>query len=297
MSEANDLNLQFPERPSVQTQFLVFTLFGDYILSRGGAIWASDLLYLLSLLDVSERAARSVLSRMTSKGWVTARRQGRHSQYSLTTRGWELLEGGGQRIFEPAFVDWDGLWQLVIYSLPEKKRDSRHTLRQELSWLGFGNLAPATWISPHSRKAELESIFIRLEVQEYVEVFSGIHKGPSSAQALVQRCWDLPGLEAEYCKFIARYKPEYEQCRALKKGELAQSPEICFVRRFWLTHDFQPFPRKDPNLPTSLLPLGWIGYEAHQLFDNYRQLMSVYANQFIDEVVRGKKNILSKPNT
>ena len=54
-----------PQTPSIRTQFLVFTLFGEYILPRGGSIWTSSLLSLLERLDVSERAARNTLSRMS----------------------------------------------------------------------------------------------------------------------------------------------------------------------------------------------------------------------------------------
>ena len=286
--------MEYAQRPTVRTQFLVFTLFGDYILPRGGTIWTSDLLHLLELLGVTERAARSVLSRMTRKGWVIARRRGRHSQYSLTARGWTLLEQGGQRIFEPPFTDWDGLWHLVVYSLPEKKRGLRHALRQRLIWMGFGRLAPATWVSPHNRNAELEIIFNELAAQEYVEVFSGMRRDTSSVKSLIQNCWDLAQLEAEYRDFIIHYQPEYEECQVRSNGTPDLAPDDCFVRRFWLTHDFQPFPLKDPNLPTALLSSDWIGFKARRLFDNYRQMLEVYANQFIDEVVKGEWNLGSQ---
>ncbi len=284
--------LRHTKRPLVSTQFLVFTLFGDYILPRGGTIWTTDLLYLLDLLGVSERAARSVLSRMARKRWLKARKHGRRSQYSLTARGWTLLEEGGQRIFEPPFTDWDGLWHVVVYSVPEKKRSLRRALRQRLIWLGFGHLAPATWVSPHNRKVELENLANELEVREYVEVFSGLRMDLSSEQGLIEKCWDLLQLEAEYRDFIRRYRPEYERCRGPSNGRLKLSPDDCFVRRFWLTYDFQPFPLKDPNLPVALLSADWIGLTARQLFDDYRQLLSTYANQFVDEVVKGESGSL-----
>ncbi len=275
------------KRRTVQTQFLVFTLFGDYILPRGGNIWTSDLLYLLELLGVSERAARSVLSRMAQKGWVIARKEGRRSQYSLTAQGWSLLEEGGRRIFEPSPTNWDGLWHLVIYSIPEDNQHLRHALRQRLGWLGFGRLVPATWVSPHNRTVELENIFNQLEIQDYVEVFSGMRRETSSVEALIKTCWDLPQLEAEYQDFIIHHQPEYKAYTGQHNGSTHLSPDECFVKRFWLTHDFQPFPLKDPNLPTALLSTDWVGFRARQLFDNYRQLLESYANQFIDEVVKG----------
>jgi phenylacetic acid degradation operon negative regulatory protein len=265
---------------------LILTLFGDYILPRGGTIWTASLLALLDLLGVGERAARSALSRMSGRGWLVAHKQGRRSQYTLTAQGRALLEQGERRLFEPPFADWDGLWHLVVYSLPESKRD--HALRGQLSWLGFGPLAPATWISPHDRRTELEYVCDELGVRAHVEIFSGMAQHSSSDQALVERCWDLPTLDAEYRAFAERLRPEYEACRAQSVEQLGRSADVCFTRRFWITHAFLPFPRKDPGLPIALLPMDWAGFEARRLFDEYRRLLEPWADQFVDEVMRGE---------
>ncbi len=273
------------EHPPVQTQFLIFTLFGDYVLERGGKIWTSDLLYLMDLLEVSERAVRSALSRMTRKGWLSAEKHGRNSQYSPTPRGRALLERGGKRIFEKAILEWDERWHLVIYSLPEEKRRIRHAFRTQLSWLGFGLLSPGTWISSHDRVSEVENLLEDLNLEQHVDMFSGIYIGPSEAQELVARCWDLPGLESQYQVFIERYRQEYLDCLEHHTRKDPLPAEEGFIRRFWLTHAFQSFPLIDPNLPLSLLPPDWPGYTARELFDNYHQLLGLYTDQFIDDLV------------
>ena len=55
----------------------------------------------------------------------------------------------------------------------------------------------------------------------------------------------------------------------------AVSPETCFKTRFWLTFDFQPFPRKDPNLPATLLPVNWPGHTARDIFLQYRDQLAI----------------------
>lgn len=271
------------ERPSVRTQFLIFTLFGEFILARGGSIWTSDLLSLLHHLDVGEHAARITLSRMTRKGWLATRKEGRRSQYSLTPRGWSLLVQGEKRIFEPPLKEWDGMWHIVVFSLPEKKRSLRHAFRAQLPWLGFGQLAPNTWVSPHNRKTEITALGSELGIQDHIEIFSGIHTGPSEDQELVQRCWDLPNLTTQYKKFLAKFEKEYLACK--NNGSHALPLDDCFVRRFWLIHHYQNFPRIDPNLPAALLPPDWIGFKSRQLFDDYRGILESPANQFVDEVL------------
>jgi phenylacetic acid degradation operon negative regulatory protein len=271
------------ERPSVRTQFLIFTLFGEFILARGGAIWTSSLLSLLNHLDVGEHAARITLSRMTRKGWLAARREGRRSQYSLTPRGWSLLSQGEQRIFEPPLKEWDGMWHMLVFSLPEKKRRLRNAFRARLPWFGFGSLAPNTWISPHNRKSEVLTLCSDLGIQDHVEMFSGIHVGPSEDQELVRRCWDLPNMQTQYQSFLAQFEKEYLACKS--NGRHAPAADDCFVRRFWLMQHFQDFPRLDPNLPAVLLPPDWIGFKARKLFDDYRHILEAPANQFVDEIV------------
>lgn len=272
-----------PTTPSVRTQFLIFTLFGEFILPRGGSIWTSSLIRLLDQLGVGERAARLTLSRMSKKGWLSARKEGRRSQYSLTPRGWSLLVQGGQRIFEPPFKEWDGMWQIVVFSLPEKKRSLRHAFRARLPWFGFGQLAPNMWISPHNRKTDILALCGELNMQDHVEIFSGIHMGPSEDQSLVRRCWDLSRLANQYKKFIATFEKDYHAFK--NNGHLAPKTDDCFVSRFWLLHHFQGFPRIDPNLPAPLLPADWIGLKARQFFEEYRGLLEKPASQFVDEIV------------
>lgn len=273
------------ESRPVRTQFLIFTLFGDYVVYRGGKIWTSSLLELMELLGVSERAVRSTLSRMTRKGWLVSKKVGRRSQYSLTSRGQALLDEGFRRIFEPIITEWDGHWHLVLYSLPEEKRRMRHALRTRLTWLGFGRLAYGTWLSPHDRSDDLTAVLDDLALAPYVDLFSGDYLGPTTADDLVHRCWDLDTLEAQYADFINRYQPEYLEATSQGDGQLSLSKEDCFIRRYWLTHEFQSFPLRDPHLPTTLLSPDWVGFAARELFSNYHQILGTYAKEFVDGVM------------
>ena len=289
-TQTNNLIAPIASQP-VRTQFMVFTLFGDYLLERVENIWTSDLLSLMGLLGVSEKGVRSTLSRMTQKGWLTTQKDGRRSQYSLSEQGRALLLHGQRRIFEPTLKDWDGRWQMLAYSLPEKLRSTRHTLRTQISWLGFGSLAPGVWISPHDRRKELESLIEELEIRSCVEIFLGAHLGSSSPQELVDKCWDLESIGSQYEAFIKQVQTEYQDYK--KNGKRALSAEESFMRRFWLTHSFQSFPLKDPNLPVELLPDNWVGMQARELFDDYHSSLGNKANQFIEDVLA--ENIEKEP--
>jgi phenylacetic acid degradation operon negative regulatory protein len=270
-----DDQIELVTRPTSSTQFCLFNLFAEYIVPRGGRIWTKDLLHLLELLGVGERAARSTLSRMKQRGWFMTHRIGRQSQYAITERGQAVLAEGDQRIFEEPYTNWDGRWYLVVYSLPEELRRLRSEFRKKLIWSGFGNLAPGTWVSPHDRQAELK----------FVTLFTA---DTGAGTELVGQCWDIPGLEADYRRFLSSHEPDYE---AYRSGQLKLTPAACFVRRFWLTYSFQPFPRKDPNLPVELLPEDWIGFNARNIFMEYRQLLNRGMDDLMDDVVNGRSTM------
>lgn len=272
--------------PHLQTQFIIFVLFGDVIVHRGGQAWTASLLKMLNVLGVTERAARSTLSRMRRKGWVKPERSGRRSLYTLTARGRRILEEGSQRIFEPRKTDWDGRWYMAVYSLPENKRELRNALRKRLTWLGFGRLALGTWICPQDRHEEVEAMLDDLDAHQFVELFSGSRLASGDDREIVERCWDMKGLNQQYARFLARWEPDYEKCTsALTRGD-ALSPAHCFAQRFWITHEYSPFPRLDPNLPPELLPEGWLGDKANRMFNGYRQLLNERSNEFIEETLR-----------
>ncbi len=275
--------MRHKSRPSVRTQFLIFNLFGDYISPRGCAVWTSGLLRVLAELQVSERAARSTLSRMKRKGWLGSRRQGRRSLYHLTRKGKALLDEGEQRIFGPRERRWDGNWHIVIYSLPQEMRSLRRQLRAQLSWLGFGMFLPGTMVSAHPRRSAVRRLIEELGIQAYVHYFTSASLEMKDSQEVVQRCWDLAGLNRRYSKFIRQHEQAYEESLAQWEREGKLSPRESFVARFWATYEYSSFPREDPYLPAELLPSNWCGTEAAKLMANYRSLLREPAEAYIDQ--------------
>lgn len=269
-------------RPSIRTQIIFFTLFGEYILPLEGTAWTAGLLRLTELLEVSERAARSTLSRMKQKGWVNSIRHGRYSRYALTPRGRRIVEEGGLRIFEPRRTSWDQRWHMVVYSVPEQKRRLRGRLRQRLGWLGFGYLAPGTWISPNDRAQDVRGDLEDLGATQYAQYFSGMKLHFASQADIVNRCWDLASLNQDYRRFLSRYEASYQ--RAAER-QLPLDPATSFVQRFWLTIEYLQFPRRDPNLPPALQPQGWLGTKASQMFQDYHALLKEPSDRFVSDVL------------
>jgi phenylacetic acid degradation operon negative regulatory protein len=174
--------------------------------------------------------------------------------YALTPTAWAILDAGDRRITaarEPAALA-DG-WVLVVFTIPESRRDARHRIRGALTWLGFGTVAPGVWIAPRRLRAEGLAALGGLEHEGYVELFDVDAGELDHTRRLVARCWDLAALEGMYTRFVERWEP------ALRRSVDGRR---AFVDSVHAIADWRKLPFLDPGLPPEVLPEGWVGQRA-----------------------------------
>ncbi len=63
---------------------------------------------------------------------------------------------------------WDGYWRIVIFDIPEKRREGRDALREKLKQLGFYQLQKSCFIHPFDCKSEIDYVSELFEVSPYV---------------------------------------------------------------------------------------------------------------------------------
>ena len=264
----------------------LLTLYGDYIRYSGIEIGIGCLIQLLRNFDLSEQSVRSAVSRMCQVGLLKARRDNRKSYYSLTDNGYKLLNRGTERIFTRQNHHWNGKWNIVVYSVPEKRREARDRLRLELNWMGYGPLSEATWISPYDQTKEVEELADKLQIKDCIQIFRADHVVSTDPKEIVSRCWDLEKIHDRYATFIMKYRPKLENhLTRIRYGEDLQ-PSECFVERFNLIHEYRKLPFLDPDLPRELLPDNWLRPEAAALFDRYHDSLSEKASEYFDMVTK-----------
>jgi len=265
----------------VKARSLVFDLFGDYLRYRGGEVRLRGLIALMGCFDVAETSVRVVVTRLRAEGWLHSRRDGRETTYLLTDEAWRLLNEGRSRIFDRAAGPWDGQWHMIIYSVPEADRALRDQLRKKLAWLGFGQLAPAVWLSPHDRLGQVEDGLVGQDSMR-LDLFHSRSKGITSDRELAARAWDLDELNRGYAELLERYQPRLDGYRS---GVLAGLAAL--VERMQLINDYRRFPFRDPDLPPELLPEGWLGRAAHEVFLQAHGLLRAPAEAWVDELLGG----------
>ena len=239
---------------------IVFDLFGEYIRYDGGEIGLRALVELFRPFGMGEDVVRVLMARLRREGWFEASRAGRQSRYALTERSWHMLDTGRARIFERPGEPWPGQWCMVIYGVPESARSSRDKLRKSLSWLGFGPLAPSTWVSPHDRRAEVAKEWGD-EPNVRLQLLMARSGGLDEDRDIARRSWDLDALNQSYADFLAGWESKVESWRThpLEGAD-------ALVERTRLIHEYRMFPFQDPGLPAELLPPEWQGRHAFDVF-------------------------------
>jgi phenylacetic acid degradation operon negative regulatory protein len=239
------------------TRGLLFTVLGEFVLPTGGSAWTSAFIDLFGRLGVEEKAIRQALARTGADGWIRPERHGRRTRWRLTPAGERLLTEGTERIyaFAGAQRDLDGSWLLVLARVPDGDRPARHRVRTRLSWAGLGSPAPGVWLTTHGeRMDEVEEVLREAGISDR-QIFVAEHRGGRDLAELVAQAWDLPVIEKLYEEFIDEF--------TASSAPTADDP---LVRVVELVHAWRLFPSIDPGLPARLLPAGWSGARAAQLF-------------------------------
>ncbi|MGW1375779.1 PaaX family transcriptional regulator [Streptomyces sp. NPDC002446] len=249
---------------------LIVTFYGAYGRGEPGAaggaaapVPVAALIRLLGVLDVDPPSVRSAVSRLKRRGLlVPGRTDSGAAAYGLSDAARQLLEDGDRRIFgRPAARLSDG-WVLAVFSVPEEERHKRHLLRSRLARLGFGTAAPGVWIAPAQLYEETRHTLERLQLAPYVDLFTGAHAGFAPTADAVARWWDLDAVAAQYRAFLDAQEP------VLRRWSRRRTvpPEAAYHDYMLALDAWRRLPYADPGLPAPLLPEGWPGGRAAEVF-------------------------------
>ena len=252
---------------------IIFTLFGDYLRYCGaGEARLSSLTELLGLFGIEPGTTRVVMTRLRKEGWFETMKVGREVSYVLSRRGWDLLDEGRERIFRHPHTDWNGQWSMVLVKFPESQRADREGTRKDLAWLGYGQLTPSTWMSPHDRLGAARSILADRPVLS-LDLLYCRSLGAEDDRSIAARCWNLDDLQQDYASFVKRFSeiPPLTGITALEA-------------RVRLTDEYRHFPFRDPDLPQELLPAGWVGQKAHYVFRDAHLRLAAEAKAEVERI-------------
>lgn len=264
---------------------VVMTLFGDVIRPHGGALWLGSLIRLLAPFGISDRLVRTSVFRLAEEGWLSAQREGRRSLYTLKSAASRRFERAYKRIYSPSYLAWDGQWTLLFATPGSISAKQRADLRKELAWEGFGAISPMVFVHPNPNHETLDEILHRAHVKEQIFAATMTHSELLAGRplpALVQQCWELDSIAADYKRFIGWFS----SLPQLIATQSTLDPELAFVIRTLLIHEFRRVQLHDPQLPIELLPTPWAGKTAYELCGEIYRLTYEKAEQYILSTLR-----------
>lgn len=268
-------------------QQLIMTIYGLYAREEGGAIPVAALIRMLGDLGVEEAGVRSSVSRMKRRGTLESRRGSGVAEYALSARSLEIINEGDARIYSRQRAGAADPWLLIVFSIPEAERGKRHTLRSQLTRMGFGAVAPGVWIAPASLYSETENRLHRLGLAPYVDLFSVDHLTPEQLGDKISRWWDLDSLDALYQEFVEKYEPVQDEWRrrVRKKPQSTEVYEAAFSDYIYMFTAWRRMPFLDPGLPLEFLPNGWSGLVAEKLFSALHTALGSLAHEHVREII------------
>jgi phenylacetic acid degradation operon negative regulatory protein len=246
-----------------QPRQLIVTVYGLYSRGAGGWMSVASLVSLLGDLGIDEPAVRSSISRLKRRGILVARRAAGAAGYELSGEGQAILREGDHRIFRRERARLGDGWLLAVFSVPEAERHQRHVLRSQLSRLGFGTAAPGVWIAPAYLHEATTEMLARLGLSGYADLFHADHLAFGDLATKVRQWWDLDRTERLASDFVAAYEPVLA---GWPDGRAASRPREAFADYVRVLTDWRRLPYLDPGLPAELLPPGWTGARAAEIF-------------------------------
>jgi len=269
-------------------QFIV-TIYGLYAREEGDALPVASLVRLMGELGVEAAGVRSSVSRLKRRGVLESRRHDGVATYGMSLGAVQMFAEGDTRIFTPARASTDDRWLLVVFSIPETLRAKRHVLRTELTRLGFGSVTSGVWIAPLRVWEQAQGQLERHGLSPFVNAFSADHLVPGDLAAKVANWWDLQALERMYSDFVARYAALLQRWELRARGpQDATSAEDAFVDYVNVVTEWRRLPFLDPGLPLSLLPEGWDGVRAEQLFADLNRVLGPLSRSHVAGIIHSQ---------
>ena len=209
------------------------------------ALAGPSLVALLGGLGRQEAAARNLLTRMRELGAVEVEQQGRVNVYRLAASSYaRYQEVEGTRTRQP----WTGVFDAVLYSVPESERTLRDRVVHTARSAGYGLLRPGVLIAADRRWDRLRIDPAELPGNAWLHHATVTPESPGDAREMALRAWDLDDLAAAYDRAL-------ERCVAATGPVEVGWPALRRWRDVYATcFDAQ---LKDPNLPVEVLPTTW----------------------------------------
>ncbi len=205
------------------------------------------------------RKTRTTFSDLEKEGLITPKGTEEIPAYSLTDNGYNDIALNFP-VFRFSKEKWDGIFRILSYEIPEKKRELRDKLRREVASWGLGPWHRSFWLTPHPIIPTLRRLISEKEEEQYVQAFESNHVF-GDRELLIEKVWGKKKLEAQYRALFKKW----HQILSKDQDKVSKMKQV--------VTGYVEILKIDPGLPKQLIGENWIGYEAVNLFREIRDIL------------------------
>jgi phenylacetic acid degradation operon negative regulatory protein len=124
------------------------------------------------LADYGEDQIRRCLIYLRMQGYVKYSAEDTKAPLIITKKGLGRLNAQTmkEKIIGSAKKRWDHLWRMVVFDIPEKKKNDRDQFREKLRGLGFFPFQKSMYITPFACEKIIWDIARQYHITQYVLV-------------------------------------------------------------------------------------------------------------------------------
>lgn len=205
------------------------------------------------------RKTKLTFTELVKDGLITDHSEGEVLKYVLTEDGHKDIALNFP-VFRFTREKWDGLFRILSYEIPEKKRELRDKLRREVASWGLGPWHRSFWLTPHPIVTSLRKLVSEREEEQYVQAFESTHVF-GDRELLIEKVWGKKRLESRYRSLFKKW----HQILSKDQDKVSKMKQV--------VTDYVDILKEDPGLPKQLIGESWIGYEAVSLFREIRDIL------------------------
>jgi len=152
-------------------------------------------------ISYSIKTLRKEVSRLKKTDLLTTAYRYRQKIPAITREGrLKILPRLPHKKFDP----WDGVWRIVIFSIPERERKYRLILQKKLAELGFQKIQKGVYISPHPLLKAIGRCATELGIRQYLTLIEA--DKIDREKTAIQKIWRLEEINQQYKQFIRQAK-------------------------------------------------------------------------------------------
>lgn len=268
------------EEMSPKAKSLIITFFGDTVFPYGGTIWLGSLVKFMEEFGISEKLTRTSIFRLTKDGWLSSKKFGRESYYSLSDLAIDRFIKAHYTVYAYDEQENDRDWIVLLTNgvLPAKEIELSKILKKE----GFANPSKHLFLHPHYKMEYIQDILIKHTLQNDILLIKGPLQMPMTKEVvkdMAHTYWDLADIEERYQEFITKFRKVF----SLKTPIEQFTPKQCFILRILLIHEYRRALLFDPKLGNDLVSVDWLGKASSSLVESIYAHIHHQANEYVKE--------------